>query len=461
MDATAGEKIKDPHNFALELWSTGGVFALIAVVAALAVFFWRTVVYGLGQHPGADAASGQDRPESLRWEFYAGGMIGLVLGFYLALEPGQGPDSLMLAGLAAAVRSVLWFVFFALFERIRWPEPARVLALTAGIAALLLNLGVSGGISVPSVAGLMWIAVALTLAALAISPLEFPSASKLHLVLPIPVALAALMLYLSLAYEPTADGLAALRAAEARGQRLTATRAGVLACTATYLTGVAGSPDGYAAQLTAVVVVARSRRESSQFSQQLEREVIGPLVQATNIDPRNARLYVRRAYWWGVYWEWTIRSELGSDALKALKSAHTLNPQGLEGLLLLLDLRERFARASSDLAKLYHALQEDTALPTEARIQFGKQEAEARENVQRNYVLAAEALNDYLTNDPTDAPLRFRLADLLVKAGKLDSAMDEARIALQFDALSTAPPRRLTDPQRKLAQTWAGANAPP
>jgi O-antigen ligase len=40
---TVTEKITDPHNFAIELWATGGLFALVALLVALAAFFRQTV----------------------------------------------------------------------------------------------------------------------------------------------------------------------------------------------------------------------------------------------------------------------------------------------------------------------------------------------------------------------------------------------------------------------------------
>src|SRR5262249_352903 len=41
MAPQAWEKIKDPHNFLLEIWATSGAFALLALVALLAAFFVR------------------------------------------------------------------------------------------------------------------------------------------------------------------------------------------------------------------------------------------------------------------------------------------------------------------------------------------------------------------------------------------------------------------------------------
>src|SRR5439155_21662108 len=39
MKETAFQKIKDPHNFALEMWSTYGIFALLALLVAISWLF--------------------------------------------------------------------------------------------------------------------------------------------------------------------------------------------------------------------------------------------------------------------------------------------------------------------------------------------------------------------------------------------------------------------------------------
>src|SRR4029077_8048320 len=48
MKETAFQQIKDPHNFALEIWATCGIVALIALLAAFAALFWKTRGIWLG-----------------------------------------------------------------------------------------------------------------------------------------------------------------------------------------------------------------------------------------------------------------------------------------------------------------------------------------------------------------------------------------------------------------------------
>ena len=66
------------------------------------------------------------------------------------------PDAIL-----SGVRSVVWFAVFALLEGTSWRGPSRTVAISAGLAALLLNLCVSGGIAWPSVAQPLWLLAAL------------------------------------------------------------------------------------------------------------------------------------------------------------------------------------------------------------------------------------------------------------------------------------------------------------
>ena len=164
----AFEKIKDPHNFILEMWATAGLFTLIALVITLGMLFRQVWTLGWGRwsiNMREPARTPEPSPWT-RWEFYLGGMLGLVLGFVLRAM-NQLPDEIVLEGAYSFCRSIVWFAAFAIFYSIPWWGPSRTVALLAGIAALLLNLLVSGGIGMPSVAQPFWIMAALSLNSLA------------------------------------------------------------------------------------------------------------------------------------------------------------------------------------------------------------------------------------------------------------------------------------------------------
>ena len=166
MDATAGDTLSDPHNFVLEIWATCGIFALVALLAVFVLFYLK-VGRALLSAPTVDGPGDVPTPELLpdgqlpvRWEFYVGGMFGLLLTFVLRISE-LPKDEIVSETVKAGVASVFWFGAFALFEQIRWSKQARLLVLVAGVTAMLLNLLVSGGINDPSVAGLLWCAAAL------------------------------------------------------------------------------------------------------------------------------------------------------------------------------------------------------------------------------------------------------------------------------------------------------------
>src|SRR5262249_53119535 len=145
------EEVQDPHNFALELWATCGFFGMAALLVALAVFFRRALRAPAVPEPESEPQMEQRTP----WEFYLGGMAGLILGFFLVVWH-LSVDEMLVAVLPSLIRSLVWFPAFALFLNIRWTGPSRTLALVAGIAVLLLNLCISGGIGLPAVATSLW-----------------------------------------------------------------------------------------------------------------------------------------------------------------------------------------------------------------------------------------------------------------------------------------------------------------
>jgi hypothetical protein len=156
----ASEEIRDPHNFVLEVWATGGTFAAAALAGALVAFAWKMWPNNLSTSDRADASVQPPIEKSMREANFvvAGGGAGLPLAFLLgplfgyAMTEGQLGCALV-AG--AAVVAILW----------PWlktgPLPSRVLAL--GALALAIHWLAAGGIAFPGVAGSFWILMALAL----------------------------------------------------------------------------------------------------------------------------------------------------------------------------------------------------------------------------------------------------------------------------------------------------------
>lgn len=420
MPASAEEKIKDPHNFALEVWATCGIFALLALLAALAAFFvWiiqsnPTIPQRQEGQPLLALRNGED--SSVRWEFYLGGMFGLLLGFVLRVNTAT-PGNIMAETYSAAVRSVTWFAVFALLEPLAWTERGRILALTTGIAALLLNLCVSGGIGFPSVSGPLWVAIALALNAAALRPVPWLSRAGAAMILPLPIFLG-----LALGY-------------------------GV------YILYPVLASDGLARDAVQAVAYFQSERNKPPAEQSagvrerpilfLKKAVIERLEQAERLTPDDARIYVQLAWWTNVVWELNpqqTRRELpiAKQALTYGAQATQLDPRGVAGYLVQYEIRMRYGELNEAAAEKLRTNRGDPVL-------INDREHTAREQ----YKLAAQTLEKYLPNDPHEAALHYALWRAWHKAGEKEKGHAHAAKAVQLDDLVTLPARKLTDSQRK------------
>ena len=196
----AAEEVADPHNFLLEIAATAGLPAALALVAVLGCFFGATRMRrrdgGKADREG-EAESGQPavgsqskipnrkfeisnskfeicnrqppipnpsteipHPSTDAWAYVlAGGAAGFLLsvplGHLSAAPPGAVAVVLGLP-LAAATVGLLW----------GWIGDGRLPRLlpAVAVAVLLVDLLTTGGIGLPSVAGTLWLLLALGLA---------------------------------------------------------------------------------------------------------------------------------------------------------------------------------------------------------------------------------------------------------------------------------------------------------
>jgi O-antigen ligase len=430
MPASSEEKIKDPHNFALEMWATCGIFAMLALLSALAAFFYQVVrrLDGVVVEDSSIQSSNHPTAQSpdVRWEFYLGGMFGLLLGFVLRVNTAT-PGNIMAETYSAAVRSVVWFAAFALLERLAWTDRGRVLALTTGIAALLLNLCVSGGIGFPSLAGPLWVALALALNAAVLRPVPWLSRGA-ALILPLPIFIGLFLGYGVYLLYPVLESDSLMREA--------------VQAVAYFQSEVKKAPSERSSGI---------RNNPREF---IKKGVIARLEQAARLTPEDARIYVQLA--WGTYQVWEssqqrARRELpmAEQALLHGEKATQLDPHGPGGYLVQYEIRMRYAKIMEDDAERMRKGHGDPVLVND-------REQTAREQ----YRLGAEKLEEYLPNDPHDATLHYMLWRAWQKAVNKEKAHTYAAEALELDKLVTAPARKLEDTQRKQLESELTVPAP-
>jgi hypothetical protein len=150
----ASEEIRDPHNFLLEVWSTAGTFAFLALTVVLAGFAWQT--WELADPQTADQAKQVDESKAALYVVAGGGAAGVLFAYFAGLPfgfvlgVGQIVAALTLGGLVVAT---LW----------PWVAggtlPPRLPAL--GVAVLAVHWLAAGGFSFPGVAETFWILLAL------------------------------------------------------------------------------------------------------------------------------------------------------------------------------------------------------------------------------------------------------------------------------------------------------------
>ncbi len=162
----SSEEIQDPHNLFLEVWATGGVFAFLALAAALGLGLWNT----LGSSSGEDAADGALEPDS---QGDPDSDVGMGRTGWLTVSAGAG--WLVVVGLGRlnpflGELFARWLVLgggwllAVLLGRSLWREaslPAAVVG--AGALAMVVHLLAAGGIGIPTVALELWALVALGL----------------------------------------------------------------------------------------------------------------------------------------------------------------------------------------------------------------------------------------------------------------------------------------------------------
>jgi O-antigen ligase len=418
MKETAFQKIKDPHNFVLEMWTTCGIFALLALLIAIGGFFWMTRRSWL-ETPGADMTRlptekvqepRQEREQTeTGWPFYLGGMAGLTVAFVLwTFDLGKEnlSDQMTIGTFAAGIRALVWFASFGLFESISWTGPSRVRALGLGILALLVTLLVSGGIGYPSVAQPLWIVAALAVNSLGQPvPISQPR-SWLPVMAPLPITAVLCLGFYVFIYSPVMSCSEPLR--EARSYY------GAYEAKMTEAKDEESSTRARDASITAHSILTQ------KIIPQLKLSALGPPKQRR--EAVLAAPYVELAEWLAVEWQRNDRQgqaqiEVRQNARAAVEHAIQIDPEAPEGYWTKYQINLIFAkRAVTEVNKFY----ED----------------------------ASNAMEELIKRDPTEARFHFDLADLRFQLGDTAGWEKESQEALRLDQVGIDPTRKLKPSQR-------------
>ena len=450
--------VTDPHNFLLEIAATGGVAMLLAVLVALGAFFVQAVRRLARKAPEGEDAGTPALLERVRWEYYIGGMVGLVLGFFLRMATGDhAPEEILREGGLACARCLIWLAAFTLFERVPWPARARLGALALGVAACLVVLCVSPGIGMPSVSVPLWAAVALALNALPHPAYAAVNRLALTRILPMAGMVLLALVYFLEVFIPVTGAAYQVQRAAAAGQR--------------FGDAIAGKDPA---------LLDRLRKE--KHGDWIKGNVLAPLAEAAKTDSDDARVKVLQARWTLELWaDRAGGTETAAAAVAYAVEAERLDPRGRDGYDAEYKARMEFGRRLDAFDRLpvaaigqtYRIFLMQARWPNPlGRDAIEKAKRRYRDAVAAKkaeeinpyepavqYLEAAAVLEKYLPNDPNDPEVRYRLAEALFKAWEDDRCREQAAAALRLDAASSAPP--LTDDQRRKLNVWKDLPAQP
>jgi len=179
----ASETVADPHNFLLEVWSTAGTPALLALVGLMLATAWQVsrrsaIISGEHEELPVNRHDKKLATEELKishFAIYAGAVVGLllagILGF-VVFDPLETTRNSALDGTRDSSLGIpiIWLASFVSFivcffglqdwvNRGELPRPVIVIALVA----LLVNLLAAGAAIFPGVVNAAWLLWAIAL----------------------------------------------------------------------------------------------------------------------------------------------------------------------------------------------------------------------------------------------------------------------------------------------------------
>ena len=404
MNENALEKIKDPHNFALELWSSAGITALLLFAMVIAILFQRLLMH----HDNESTAQEHGAPIA-PWVCYLGGMLGLLIAFVLRVEY-KPPSDLINESIGALLRTASWFIAVGVLENLHINKLWMRKILLAGMIAMLLNLCVSGSIIFASVMVPFW-----SVAALAWSTTFSDSTIKgLKPAWIFPVIAGVTGFFMVGVFLPLANA---------------------------YTLGTQAIQNGQ------IIATTPPDRKNDSKLEKLRTKVLSPLQQAAALEPQNPRWNLLLGTWYPVaFFEATRNGDsqalvYGNAALQELDRAAKSNRESIEPVMIKAQIRTLYAESNKSQAVNQYldaaqALRQAIPLdPFEIRLRF-----------QLANILWKAYLAD--AKRPNRAEIR-------------EEAILQAKEAFRLDTIFANSPRNLTDRQKTIINTIIIGKDPP
>jgi hypothetical protein len=408
--------LTDGGSMYADTLAAGGMVFLVGVVALFGLIFAHSR-RAVSEDPPAPADDRLEN-EGPRWEFYLGGVIGLLLGLVLRLadHPGAAPAQLILQiGVGAVIRAVVWFLAFALFEGTAWRFAGRRRAIVIGITLLAVFGLLSTAPLRPAVLQPMIVLAALAMTRQAVEPVVAPSRLRW---LPVPVMFVVAIVYFFLVCQPiylSANGVTEARRAARH------------------------YPDLY----------NRYEGDPIRSSDYIGRTILNPLAEAQRADPYDVAPMLEWLGWYHEYWK--LRPEWPQEhGLSGAAKAEERDPQGTGALIAELQLRLTYARL------------DPRHFRPKAGLPFNPNEISRNVEEWRGTQLReSESLIERIAaRDPALEPrLRFRLAQALISLSdpkRRDEGKAMAKRVYQKAEGERRPRWQLTSEQRYGLRRWLG-----
>jgi tetratricopeptide (TPR) repeat protein len=149
----SSEEIADPHNLVLDLWTSGGLIAVLGFCACLVLGFGRILLRRPVEMPRAEEERGELFPS---WASLLPAGVGFALAIFAPVLAGTGDfDAVPLILLAG------WLLVMAILRRNLGTTAVSGAALCAAAVGLLVHLLDLGGIEMPAIVQLLLVIAAL------------------------------------------------------------------------------------------------------------------------------------------------------------------------------------------------------------------------------------------------------------------------------------------------------------